>query len=111
MLPSMGNVIEFNPAKRKVPPTRQELVGRLRELAKDSWNMDMPSPHLKERMQQRGKSMRDILETIAKGEAIKGPDLDQYGDYRLKLRRCVCGKRTQVVVAVREKDFSVITVF
>ena len=61
-------------------------------------------------MIKRGKGMRDILEVLNKGEGVKGPDLDKYGDYRIKMRRHVCGKRTQVVVAVRKTDLTVVTV-
>lgn len=116
----MGRVIDLSSHRKKPPqrkltalskPTLRELVLRLRELRKDSDNMGLPHPHLKMRMKQRGKSMRDILETLKKGEGVSGPTLDRYGDWRIKLRRCVAGKRTQVVVAVRNTDFTVITVF
>jgi len=54
--------------------------------------------------------MRDVLETLKKGEGVKNPEVDAYGDFRIKLKRCVSGKRVQVVVAVRDKDLSVVTV-
>src|SRR5262249_8917571 len=113
---SMGRVIDLNSHRKKKlvglsKPTVRELVARLRELAKDSANMGLPSPHLQLRMRQRNRTMRDILETVKKGEAIAGPKLDHFGDWRIRLRRCVAGKRTQVIVAVRDADFSVITVF
>ena len=106
----MGDVVQLRKELRTVAPTLSELVDRVRALAKDSDNIGFMSPDLKERMRVRGKVMREILELLKKGEGVKGPDLDEFGDYRIKLRRCVCGKRTQVVVAVRENDFSVITV-
>jgi hypothetical protein len=106
----MGDVIQLRREQRKVPPTLNELVERVRELMKDTDNIGFMSPHVQQRMKQRGKSMREVLEVLKKGEGVKGPDLDEFGDYRIKLRRCVCGKRTQVVVAVRDNDFSVITV-
>ena len=107
----MGKVIELKRMPRKVAPTLAELVARVHRLSQNSENIGFPHPHLRERMKQRGKTMREILETLKKGEGVKGPDLDKFGDYRIKLRRCVCGKRTQVVVAIREEDLSVITVF
>lgn len=110
----MGKVIELNSRRKPAPlpkPSLRELVLRVRELAQDSDNMGLPHPHLKLRMRQRNKSMRDILETLKKGEGVAEPKLDQHGDWRIKLRRCVAGKRTQVVIAVRETDFTVITVF
>jgi hypothetical protein len=106
----MGDVVHLRKELRKVAPTLPDLVSRVRILAEDSDNIGFVSPHLRDRMKLRGKTMREILEVLKKGEGVKGPDLDEFGDYRIKLRRCVCGKRTQVVVAVREHDFSVITV-
>jgi hypothetical protein len=106
----MGDVIQLRQGHRKGPPTLKELVDRVRELSKNSDNIGFMSPHVQQRMKQRGKSMREVLEVLKKGEGVKGPDLDEFGDYRIKLRRSVCGKRTQVVVAVRDRDFSVITV-
>jgi hypothetical protein len=72
--------------------------------------MRMDEPHLRLRMQQRGISMRQMLEVIAEGEAIDGPRLDQYGDWRIKLARKVAGRRVQVVVAVAETYFTPVTV-
>jgi hypothetical protein len=70
----------------------------------------MDEPHLQLRMHQRNISMRQMLEVIAEGEAIDGPRLDQYGDWRIKLARKVAGRRVQVVVAVTETYFVPITV-
>jgi hypothetical protein len=47
---------------------------------------------------------------LRKGEGISGPTKDQYGDWRIKVRRYVAGRRVQVVVAVKEKEFTVVTV-
>lgn len=107
-----AEIVPFRPpkAKPKPDPTRQELVARLRKLAEDTGNMHMDAPHLKQRMAQRGKTMRQILETVRKGECVSGPTKDQWGDWRLKLRRCVAGQRVQVVVAVKDRHFVVVTV-
>jgi hypothetical protein len=40
----------------------------------------------------------------------RGPALDRNGDWRIRMRRSVAGRGVQVVVAVREHGFSVITV-
>jgi hypothetical protein len=106
----MGNVVELRPGHPRKEPTLLELVARVREIAKNSSNVGFDHPHVKQRMVQRGKTMREVIETLEKGEGVKGPDKDAYGDYRIKLRRCVCGKRTQIVVAVRESDLTVITI-
>lgn len=83
---------------------------RVRLLSLNSGNMRMDEPHLRLRMQQRGISMRQMLVVIAEGEAIDGPRLDPYGDWRIKLARKVAGRRVQVVVAVGEKHFTAVTV-
>lgn len=104
----MGNVVQFKTAPEK--PTLAELVERVHRLSLNSDNVDFLNPHVQERMVKRGKGMRDVLEVLNKGEGVKEPELDKYGDYRIKMRRYVCGKRTQVVVAVRQSDLSVVTV-
>jgi hypothetical protein len=86
------------------------LVERVHRLAQRTENIGFLHPHLRQRMAQRGKTMRDILETVRRGEGVSGPTLDQYGDGRIRMRRSVAGRRVQVVVAVRERDFSVVTV-
>jgi len=37
--------------------------------------------------------------------------LDKYGDSRIKLRRCVAENELKFVVAVRDKDMTVVTIF
>ena len=106
-----GQIVPFRRFAPPVPPSLAELAERVRRLATDSEDaMGMLHPHLKERMTQRSIGMREILETVRKGEGIKGPTKDQYGDWRIKMRRLVAGRRVHVVVAVREKEFTVITV-
>lgn len=105
-----AKVIPFRLVPQKPVPTLWELTDRVHRLAKEDPDCIAYGVHVKERMSLRGKTMRDILETLQKGEGVKGPTIDEYGDFRIKLRRCVSGRRVQVVVAVREKDFSVVTV-
>lgn len=105
-----AKILQLKAKTTPTTPTLGELVDRVHKLSKDSSNMMLPHPHLKERMIRRGRTMREILETLRKGEGIMKPTLDDYGDYRIKMRRVVAGKRIQVVVAVRETDFSVVTV-
>lgn len=106
----VANVVPIGQPRKKPPPTLTELVERVHELAKDTENIGLLHPHLKQRMTQRGKTMRDILETVRKGEGVSGPVRDDYGDWRIKMRRFVAGRRVQVVVAVHMRDFSVVTV-
>jgi hypothetical protein len=93
----------------KAPPPLAELVNRVHELAKDSANFGFAYPHVQVRMAQRGIVMRQILETLQKGEGLSH-QTDQYGDWRVKLRRIVCGRKIQVVVAIKENSFMVVTV-
>lgn len=95
--------------RRNAPPSRAELVERLRALAKDSANMEFDHPHLQQRMKERGIAMRQVLEVVRKGDCVSGPTLDEYGDWRLKLTRMVAGRRVQAVVAIRESNFTVVT--
>jgi hypothetical protein len=105
-----AEIVPLGQPKPKPPPTLTELVQRIHELAKDTENIGFLHPHLQQRMALRGKTMRDIIETLRKGEGVSGPTKDQYGDWRIRMRRFVTGRRVQVVVAVRENDFSVVTV-
>ena len=107
----VAEIVPIGQPKPKVAPSLAELVERIREMAKDTDNMGVLHPHLQERMVQRGKSMRDILETVRNGEGVSGPTLDKYGSWRIKLRRFVAGRRVQLVVAIRERDFSVVTLY
>jgi hypothetical protein len=110
MVMPMGDVVELQSArKRKTQPTLAELIERVRALSDDSWNISF-NPKLRGRMAHRGKTMRDILETLKKGEGVRGPEEDAYGKFKIRLRRCVCGKRTQVDVLVGVSDLSVIAV-
>ena len=103
-----GVVVPFR--ARNVAPTRNELVERVQGLATDTRNMRVDHPHFRDRMSERGVSMRQVLEVLRKGIGVDGPTLDDCGDYRIKLKRKVAGRRTQVVVAVKETHFVVVTV-
>ena|ERR1700722_8227732 len=93
------------------PPTRAELASRVRaNLIETGGALTLSLPHVPQRMLQRGVVMRQILDTIEKGEVTSGPTKDEYGDWRIKFMRKTCGRRVQVVVAVREKSFLVVTV-
>jgi len=106
----MAKVVIAFPAPKTPPPTREELVARVRLLAADTMNMRMDHPHLRERMALRHITMRQMLEVVRNGEANDGPKLDRYGDWRIRLSRKVAGRRVQVVVAVMETYFVPVTV-
>ena len=103
-----GVVVPFR--ARNVAPTRNELVERVQGLATDTRNMHLDHPHFRDRMSERGVSMRQVLEVLRKGKGVGGPTLDEYGDYRIKLKLYVAGRRIKVVVAVKENHFVAVTV-
>ena len=88
----------------KVPaesPSVDQLVGHVHSLAlADSLNVRMSEPHFKMRMTERGISMRLVLEVLRSGRAVGRPEQDEFGDWRIGLRRKVAGRRVHVVVAV-----------
>ncbi len=53
--------------------------------------------------------MRQILEVLRHGRAVSDPAADRYGEWRIKLKRRVAGRRVQVVVAVKEDHIVVVT--
>ena len=91
-------------------PKLDELVARVNELAADTKNLRLDHPHFRDKMLERGVSMRQVLEVLRKGTGVDGPTHDRYGDYRIKLKRKVAGRRVQVVVAVKETHIDAVTV-
>ncbi len=72
--------------------------------------MKFEHPHFQERLEKRNVSMRQVLDVIKNGEPVGGPKLDQWGDWRIKLYRKTAGRKVQVVVAVKENHFDLVTV-
>jgi hypothetical protein len=88
------------------------MVSRIRELA-DSGRlgaMRFDEPHFRQQLVERELNMRQVLETVRKGCPVGVPTLDQWEDWRIKLRRRVAGRRVQVVVALKEDHFVAVTV-
>ena len=103
-----AKVVPLRPVHPKPAPTLDELVARVHELAKNRDNLSW-SLHFKQRLAQRGVTIRQVLETLDYGDGVSAR-LDSDGDWRVKLRRKVAGRRVQVVVAVRGNRLSGITV-
>lgn len=103
-----GVVVPFslNPA----PPDLKDLAAKVRVLAKNTSNIRWDNPHVQQRMGERSITMRQALEVLRKGKEATGPTQDQYGDWRIKIKRKVAGRRVQVVVAIKEKHLEVVTV-
>ena len=103
------NIVPFRARRPSPEPNRDELVQRIRTLAADSINLKYDHLHIRERLDARGITMRQILEVLRHGSVLTGPSLDEFGDWRLKLKRRVAGRRVQVVVAVKEDHLVVVT--
>jgi hypothetical protein len=76
----------------------------------ESERMRFKSPLVQIRLRERKLNMRQVLETVRKGNHVGAPALDQWGDWRIKLRRKVAGRKVQVVVAVKTSHFEIVTV-
>lgn len=90
-------------------PTASEMETLVHELSADTKNILFDSPHFQQRLRQRGLSIRQVLEVLRKGCVVSGPTQDQYGDWRVKLKRLVAGRRVQVVVAIKTDEVVVVT--
>ena len=101
-----AKIVPLRGLKRNLePPPLKALVARIHELAKDTANIGIPAQHFQERLRQRGKTMRDVLETVRKGEGVSGPTLDAYGDWRIKLRRSIWGDGSKLLLLCAKKVF------
>lgn len=99
-----GVVIPFQAPPLPKKPSAEQLRVRLTAIAADTARLQFDNPHLQQRMAERNINMRQVIEVIRKGTVTSGPTLDQYGDWRIKLRRLVAGRRVQVVVAIGQGD-------
>ena len=96
------------PARLAIP-TADQLVTRVRRMAHQPNGMRFDHPHFQQRLTARKLNMRQVLETVTNGCPVGNPTLDQWGDWRIKLRRKVAGRRVQVVVAVKGDHFVAVT--
>ena len=72
--------------------------------------VDFDLPHFRQRLRERDITMRQVLSTLRKGKITDGPESDEYGDFRVKLKRYVAGKIIQVVVALNFGKCTVVAV-
>lgn len=103
----MAKLVPFKPAG----PTRDELHRKLRELAADTGRIDLVQPHFRDRLRQRGITIRQVLDVLREGEAAGGPKLDDYGDWRIKVERLSAGRKVRVWVVVQADRAVVVTVY
>ena len=69
----------------------------------------MDIPHFQNRMIERGVDMRSVLEVLRKGRPFGPPEKDENGDWRIRMRRKVAGRRVEVIVAVHDEHVDCIT--
>ena len=75
----------------------------------DTQNVLMSVPHFQNRMVERDITVRQVLEVLRTGNGINTPEKDEFGDWRISMRRKVAGQRVHVVVAVCESYVECIT--
>ncbi len=105
----MGEIEKF-PAPKIPPSSLKELVEKVHEISKKSENVYLDSPHVKKRMKERNVTSRQLFDVLRSGKGKNGPNLDKYGDWRIKLSRFSAGRTVQAVVAVKKERVEVITV-
>jgi hypothetical protein len=98
------------PQPKNPPESLETLVKATHKLAEKSENVYLDCPHAQQRMKERNVTIRQILDVLRHGKGVDGPTLDQYGDWRIKLKRFSAGRTVQVVVVVRENHVEVVTV-
>lgn len=81
-------------------PSAEQLAQHVHSLAVDSFNVRMDEQHFKGAMADAGLGMRQILEVLRNGRVSGHPEIDEYGDHRIRMVRRVAGTRIVVVVAV-----------
>lgn len=102
---SVGKVIPFQDRFRDA-----EHYARHVEESLDRDDIDFEQPHFRERLKQRDITMRQVLATLQKGEITDGPNKDDHGDFRRKMKRYVAGRKIQVVLALNVGKCTVVTV-
>ena len=107
-----GNVVFLSSVRAAIEDAAELAASyklRVHSLAMNLANLHFSHPHFQARLVERQITMRQVLEVLRKGCVIDGPIIDKWGDPRVKLQRCVAGRRVQVVVAVKEGYLDVVT--
>lgn len=60
-------------------------------------------PKFRQAMHGRGITMPLVLRVLAEGSINQGPQKDDYGDWRCRVRKRVAGRLVRVVVAIHEE--------
>lgn len=102
----MADIVPFPQSLAK----REALV-IIRAAATDSGRIGW-SNHARARMEERDVTVRQALDTLRNGRIVSGPTLDEYGEWRVTLRKRSAGRLTRVAVAIKRgsRNLTVITV-
>ncbi|WP_166169089.1 DUF4258 domain-containing protein [Acinetobacter sp. SA01] len=90
--------------------TEIEAKRKLREIAKDTRKIKLTT-HVRERMMERGISLKQIICCFEYGDITEGPYPDTRGDSKLNITVRTAGENitTTVVIRCREDgDFSIV---
>ena len=105
----MGQIVKF-PTPKIPPESLEVLEKRVHKLSQESKNVFLKISHAQIRKKERKITTRQIFDVLRSGKGIDGPKLDQFGDWRIKLKRFTAGRAVQVVVVVKKDCLIVITV-
>jgi hypothetical protein len=92
----MSNVVDFQKA-----PTCLEAEDIIRKLvAKGKFSL---SKHCKDRMQERGITLQQVIACLSKGKVVDNPFLtnDKGGGYQTTVERTVAGDNLRIVVCMK----------
>jgi hypothetical protein len=81
-------------------PVAQELINGL--AVKGQFSIE---PHAKDGMLRRSITMRQTIMTMQEGTINQGPEMDEYGDWRCRVRKRTAGRLVRVVVAIHDMRF------
>ncbi len=87
-------------------PAAQQRIRTL--MAEGKYDFD---PHLFDEMDLRDISMQQVLLTAEEGTVNQGPTLDEYSEWRCRLKKRVAGRLVRVVVAIQAHSLLLITTF
>lgn len=96
----MTEIVVFPEAKL----TLEEVVKKVHEISQNSANVYLDNSHVKKNKRERLVTNKQIFDVLQYGVGIDGPYLDEHGDWRIKLKKFTCGRKVQVVIALKKDN-------
>ena len=84
-------------------PVAEEVIHHLARAGKVSWEIGFSL-----KLIERDFSMRQVMETLKGGSINQGPEKDEYGDWRCRVKRRVAGRLVRVVVAINDESLLIL---